>query len=594
MLKYSLLFFAVGLLGIEALGGPFDQFGTTSPFPMDRNAVDPEAKIVVFQPNYLAADILPETAVKGGEEKFKLQSFATPGEYEPFVFALRSDRATELAWNIAPLVSTQGDEITPEWYELRIQRTLNTHADATGKQIHSPLGLDRCDSITLNANETVGIVLDVKVPENAKPGTYQSTITLTGAQEEISLPVMLRVLPFQLVRDTRSYGSYFPGNLFTYRKSHTCSSPEMLDKLFQAHRAYGFNSAQFCEVSPHFTYKDGKVTADFSEITSIVNAWRKAGNNGMISLDLRFGGWWIDELSVVLEDRYTNETTRYTIEQLENIFPIQVLEGNLNARWSKDYRLSETCKELYRQFQLQVMDLIQQNNWQDVYLSIDEELGNGGLKLWGFEQFTPQWAEFEDAKIMLYDNSPSMGVDMGHKYKDLVDIRQYNYITPEVVETARADNRELWYYNRGLNRACFGLPVWKLNANGVHMWADQWFDINPYSYDSATYHRAWTFFWPSPEGPLPSLAAITAREGIDDLGYVDTLLDRIAKLEAAGKAEATTRAKQYLQKLKDKLPLTNIEFNDYKNAMTINNAFAERWKIASEIIRLEKELNHVQ
>ena len=206
-MKSSLLFFAAALACLNALAaGPFEPFGGHTPVPLERQANDPSAQVTVFQPNWLQP-ILPETMPQPGEEKVKLQSCAALGEYECFVFALRSDRPTELGWSITPFANAAGDVIGPEWFELRVQRTLDTHKDVNGKVAITPLGLDLCEAIPLKAEETVALVLDVKVPEDAKPGLYKATIALTGLAQPVELPVALRVLPFPLVRDTRSYGS---------------------------------------------------------------------------------------------------------------------------------------------------------------------------------------------------------------------------------------------------------------------------------------------------------------------------------------------------------------------------------------------------
>ncbi len=574
---------------------PFAPFGRQTPLPLRPIEADSAANVVVFQPNWLQP-ILPDTEPRPGEEKVSLKTFAALGEYECMVFAVRADRGTRLRLNMTPLVSTNGDSIGADHFELRFQRTLNTHKDVSGHDIITPLGLDLADELPLPPDETVAIALDIKVPEDATPGLYKASIQLTGSAAPIELPVLLRVLPFRLIRGVRSYGSYFPGRYLTdpYRSRYTYASEAMLKKVFQAHHAYGFNSAQFCEVSPRMHYADGRVTADFSELETIMATWLDAGGDGLVSFDIRFSGWWIDELSVVLENRYSVEPKRYTIEELEAVYPsLNQVEPNLKARWHKDYRLSETAKKLYRQFCRQVLDLIAVHGWKNIYITVEEEAGNGGLKLWGLEQFGPIWNEFPEANVLFYDNSPHLGIDLGHKYKEWIKIRQYNFITPELVATAREDGRPLWYYNRGWNRAAFGFPIWKLDAGGMHMWADQWLDVPPYVAEQSSY-PAWSVFQPSPEGPLPTLEGIRAREGIDDLAYLDTLLNRIANLDAAGKQDLTEKARQSLAQLKEKLPLTNAEFNDYRLKMTVESAFTERWKLAAQILRLDKELNDVR
>lgn len=590
-MKKTLLWMVLGAAGMAA-AGPFDQFGDRAPLPERQVAADPAARLTVFQPDWLKP-VLPDAEARPGETEVKLQSFAARGEYEGFVFAVRSDRPALLRFEVAPFTSG-GVTIGPEWYELRVQRTLETH-QPIGQEayVHTPIGMDRLSELALPAGETTAVFLDVRVPDDAAPGLYTSRIVITGAAEAVTLPVTLRVLPFELVRDTRSYGSYFNGRYLSdpVRGRYTYASVGMLDKVARSHRAYGFNSAQFCEVSPKLAYADGVLTADFSELEALMAAWRGAGNDGMVSVDIRFPGWWCDELAVVLEERYTVEPERFTVAGLEAVYPtLNRVEANLKARWSRDYRLSETAKDLYRQLCRQAIGLVERHGWEKVYFVVDEELGNGGLKLWGFEQFTPVLREFPGAKVMLFDNSPHLGVDLGHKYDDWIDIRQYNLITPELVAAARADGKPLWYYNRGWSRAAFGFPVWKLGAEGVHMWADQWTDHSPYGERQPAYN-VWSVFYPSPSGPLPTLEGVRAREGIDDLAYLDTLADRIARLEAAGKPDGAARARRMLEQLHERLPLTNAEFNDYNRQLTPAGAFAERWKLAAEIVRLDRELD---
>ena len=572
---------------------PFGHYGKRAPLAEIKAEANPQAQVTLFQPEWLTA-ILPDT-MPDATKKVQLQSFAAQGEYEGFVFALRSTLPVKMKAEMTPFTAADGSVIDAGNFELRIQRTLETHKPVGSDEwAFSPLGMDLCEGeVRLNGEETAALFLDVRVPENAKPGVYKATLTLTGAAAPVKVPFSLRVLPFTLRRGVRSYGSYFLGRYLTdpFRSRLAYSSMEMLEKICRAHNAMGFNSAQFCEITPKLTYKDGQVKVDYTEIETIINSFRKAGNHGIISFEIRFALWWCDELSVILENRYTREPVKYTVESLEKLYPsLNAVEHNLKARWHKDYQLSELGRKFCRQVLQQVQELFQRNQWKDIYLVVEEEVGNGGLKLWGFEQFVPLVKEFPAMELMLYDNSPHLGIDMGHKHKDVVKIRQYNFITPELIQSAREDGRELWYYNRGWNRAAFGFPIWKLGARGMHMWADQWFDNSPYGEHQPRYY-VWSVFYPSPSGPLPTLEGIRSREGIDDLAYLDTLVERIEKAKAAGKAAAAVaQAEKILAQLSARLPVTNQEFNDYRTSMTHASAFAERWKLASAILRIEKEL----
>ena len=61
------------------------------------------------------------------------------------------------------------------------------------------------------------------------------------------------------------------------------------------------------------------------------------------------------------------------------------------------------------------------------------------------------------------------------------------------------------------------------------------------------------FVYPSPDGPVPSIAWEAIREGIDDRRYISTLTKLIEKAKAAGHQTSGKEAKEFLQKLRDRL-----------------------------------------
>ncbi len=581
---------------MTATANPFDFLGGRAPEPPEKSAA-PEAgaEVTFFQPDWLK-EVLPDSEPSPGGE-CRLQAFAAQGEYEPVCFAVRSDRPTALTFELTPFRSRDGgSEIAPENLQLRAQRVLYTgKAPGDGDFKAVPAALEQVGTFALPAGETVLLALDIFVPPGTAEGVYRGEITAsTPDGQSRTLPVTLRVLPFTLVRDCRNAGSFFNGGYLSNpaRGRYLYASEAMLARLFAAHHAYNLNSIQLYEVTPKLRYADGRVTADFSELETLVRSWRAAGNEGMIGIDLRFVAWWCDELSVVLEQRCGAEPHRYTVAELEALYPhLNAVEGNLKARWSRDYRMSAQGADFFRQVCRQLLDCIGRNGWHDIVLLPEEEMGNGGLKLWGYEQFAPILREFPEAKVMLVDNSPNLGIDLGHRHPEWADIREYNRITPEIIANARADRRELWVYNQGWTRAAFGFPVWKLGAGGVHMWADQWADAPPYR-EGADAYNCWLLFYPSPEGPLPTMAALRTREGLDDLAYLDTLLAAIDRARAAGLTEAAAAAGRTVDALAATWPTTTDECRDWSAKMTPQSAFVERWKLASEILKLEKELEH--
>ena len=60
-----------------------------------------------------------------------------------------------------------------------------------------------------------------------------------------------------------------------------------------------------------------------------------------------------------------------------------------------------------------------------------------------------------------------------------------------------------------------------------------------------------SFVFPAPEGPMPSVGWEGVREGVDDHKYMSTLAGLIEKAEAGGHAEAAQRAAGRLQEITD-------------------------------------------
>jgi hypothetical protein len=64
---------------------------------------------------------------------------------------------------------------------------------------------------------------------------------------------------------------------------------------------------------------------------------------------------------------------------------------------------------------------------------------------------------------------------------------------------------------------------------------------------------AFSFVYPSPDGPVPSVGWEGVREGVDDYKYLDTLSQVINQARAAGHEEAAQKAARTLQEITDQV-----------------------------------------
>jgi len=179
--------------------------------------------------------------------------------------------------------------------------------------------------------------------------------------------------------------------------------------------------------------------------------------------------------------------------------------------------------------------------------------------------------------------------------------------------------KQLWSYDCGLapvdaetSRYYFGLWAWKAGVKGCAIWA--YADVaNPAGIRDWNYiashldnmELTYSFVYPAPDGPIPSLAWEAIREGIDDHKYLSTLAKLIEKAKSAGRKQPAQRAERILNEITDK-----IHVESYQAATKVGTATGRRlgghydrpspepgiskndynrlrYKIAQQIIKLE-------
>lgn len=616
--KFSL---SVLILAMEftVAAAPFEELGQHGPLP-EIQSMPPAGWTLWQEPGSIVQEIKlssaehqrkfavvvndwmqPASPIEYPAGENEIRFFAAQGEYEPAAFAVRAAENIELDIAVTPLKSQDGTVISTEYIELRSVYPLRLNKNAfslasnmplcSKQYYYQPTYMEIFSHGKLAANTTRQFHLTAKVPDDTASGIYRGKITLSatpGGTAEI--PIMLRVLPFRLQIPPRNYGAFFLGNFFSYkgrRNKHVY--PQTLNKIMVAQREHGLNSISLYEVSPELKYADGKISADFHETEKIIDAFTAAGMKGAVVLDLRFLGWWVDELATIVQKTYTEEQHQYTIEELNHTLPGNVLEQNITKRWKKGYQFTVIGDTLYRRCLRQLQKNASEKHWPPLLLLAEEELTHLGIKLAGFEHYIKIMHE-EKAKTVLVDNFPHQGIDSGRNYKEWVDIRQYNMINPTLLQNAREDQRDFWIYNRGWNRLAFGFYAYRIGAGGVHQWADQWMDDPPYT-EFASRYWCWTLFYPAPDGPLPTVWSEQVREGIDDAAYVYTLDLLIRKALESSVQEVKKQAvssQSAIKRLMSKMPVSNDEFIKFQKEYHTPEYLADRWMLADEIIKLQK------
>lgn len=150
-----------------------------------------------------------------------LAAFATPGEFEPLTLSLYPIRDLKNLTVRCSDLTLGSDRIEASEIDVRLQTYWNIGfpryaSRETYRRL--PELLERVTVHSSPKQECQRWWLTIHVPDNAKPGLYRGTVTISGDgdgdEQPALIPLTLRVLDFQLRRDPRKHLSayYSPRN----------------------------------------------------------------------------------------------------------------------------------------------------------------------------------------------------------------------------------------------------------------------------------------------------------------------------------------------------------------------------------------------
>lgn len=222
---------------------PFEE---TAPEPVLRDT-ERERGYLLFQ-RPLTESVHPNARPLDHERLEALVGFATPGEFEPFTFAIYPVRPLQnLRVRVSPLRSSSG-EIPSDRLEVRLATYWNVgYPSYTSLKTYRrvPELLERVTVHSSPAGECQWYWLTVHVPDDAKPGLYQATVTLwdEGYRQAVEIPLALRVLGFRLQKDPQKHFSayFYVRNRALYRGRDEGFIRRAADRDYQAMTDFGLD-----------------------------------------------------------------------------------------------------------------------------------------------------------------------------------------------------------------------------------------------------------------------------------------------------------------------------------------------------------------
>ncbi len=192
--------------------------------------------------------VYPNSKPHGHERLEQLVAFAAPGEFEPLTFSIYPLRdLLNLKVRCSPLTCGAG-EIPGAKITVHLVTYWNVgYPRYTSRSTYrrTPELLEQVTVHSSPQGECQRYWIRIQVPEDTKPGVYRGTVSVwdEGFEKAIQIPVALRVLGFQLCRDSaKHYSTYYYAR---NRTQYTGKSESFIQKAasneYRAMVAYGLD-----------------------------------------------------------------------------------------------------------------------------------------------------------------------------------------------------------------------------------------------------------------------------------------------------------------------------------------------------------------
>lgn len=427
----------------------------------------------------------------GGQPSTAARLFASPGEAEPFSFALRPHV------RLAQVMIAAGD-LTGDAGQIPAARlTVRSVGDYHGKGRDVLIELGTPWDMAAWSKELFWVT--VHVPADARPGVYRGPVTVTAESKPVAtLDLEVEVLPIALEDPPWALG-------YNYSSP---KNPAALAAHLADMREHGMTV-----VAPLYNFHLPIHDDDTSEFGAFIDAYAKAGFR---------------------QPLYFATPMELTLGGLTGYGPID------SKRFQQKY--IEVMRKLHAE--------AQRHPAVPVFFSIGDELTNKGVR--GVEyagklarfvyEELPELAITSDMngykEVMAM--APWLNVATFNNGWDGIDRHNQGrrLINRDFLTEVRKTGAIPWFVNAQSGRFPFGFFFWKMARYGVRGKVEWYWCLGKNEKGSVVQLAG---------GQIrPTLDYENSREGIDDLRYVVTLERLVAKAKAAGRAPAETAAAEAL------------------------------------------------
>jgi Domain of unknown function (DUF4091) len=347
----------------------------------------------------------------------------------------------------------------------------------------------------------------VHVPADAKAGIYLGTITISSGESVIgTIPLRLEVLPFRLSDPAVEYSIYYRGIL-------TDAAPTLSsENKTEAQMCAEFKNMKEHGISNPTVYQ---YSSDTQALARVLGLRKRCGLS--TNKNLYYLGFFVDpkeyeSRSVVLQKRLLDITATANANGFIQTYFYGVDEA--------------VGAELVRQ----------RNAWEFVH-----------------QQGGKVYVAGKAGTFDVVGGRLDMLVAAGAPVRS--EAGRYHAVGGRVFSYA---NPQVGVENPFVFRKNYGLVLWQQDYDGAMPYAYQHSEGSPWN-DFDGRYRDHMFTYPTTDGVIDTLAWEGFREGVDDVRYLTTLVDRLEELKPCASAAVPFKmAEQHLGTLKSR-PLDKLD-----------------------------------
>jgi len=526
---------------------------------------DRQRGYIVFSRHYIdpiLAFSLPNNRINA------LDTFASPGEYEPLSFAIYPlVNASNVSISAGDLSDGKGHLIKSENIDLRVVRSIPFVKDEK-TYVMEPMLLEKLPSVDLQPEKCTQFWITVYTPKKAAPGDYTGIVHIKVPDgQSTDLKLHVKVLPITLRETDTLYGMCWqPTN-------HTGMYPKNLDKYYTDMMAHGMNS-QWIWPDAGYQKAGGRLIYDFTKF----GYCRKK--------DDYYGAGLDEMMAAYMKSGYKNPWC-FSIDSINDI-----LESIGYHPFTTEYDAA------FLDYVSQLIKHIKDKKWPEYYLLVTDEPGGRGYEgiSYALYYYKLLKSHFPAVKT-ISDVGPWAAEDA--ILAPYVDAFLYACQSPSDIEKCRQRSNEFSIYNQGgwgrfprIDRDRFGIYASKTGAKRAFMWVYTWWwtpTVPP------SWHPAFMYVVPAADGPIPTISWEALREGIDDSRYLHTLellINRAKSRKDAKAQELINEAESQIQAIYNQTLIAWEQRDAQFTGRSSESYDVNRWKIAQCIIKLNALLEH--